>query len=34
MQETLKKMLHDGYDIAELKNVVEDVMRWENNSNK
>lgn len=34
MQETLKKMLHDGYDIAELKNVVEDVMRWEENSNK
>ena len=34
MQETLKKMLHDGYDIAELKTVVEDVMRWENNSNK
>ena len=34
MQETLKKMLHDGYDIAELKSVVEDVMRWENNSNK
>ena len=26
MQETLKKMLHDGYDIAELKTVVEDVM--------
>ena len=26
MQETLKKMLHDGYDIAELKNVVEDVL--------
>ena len=34
MQETLKKMLHDGYDITELKTVVEDVMRWENNSNK
>ena len=34
MQETLKKMLHDGYDIAELKTVVEDVMRCENNSNK
>ena len=34
MQETLKKMLHDGYDIAELKNVVEDIMRWEENSNK
>ena len=34
MQETLKKMLNDGYDIAELKSVVEDVMRWENNSNK
>ena len=34
MQETLKKMLHDGYDIAELKTVVEDVIRWENNSNK
>ena len=34
MQETLKKMLHDGYDIAELKTVVEDVMRGENNSNK
>ena len=26
MQETLKKMLHDGYDIAELKSVVEDVL--------
>ena len=26
MQETLKKMFHDGYDIAELKTVVEDVM--------
>ena len=26
MQETLKKMLHDGYDISELKTVVEDVM--------
>ena len=34
MQETLKKMLNDGYDIAELKTVVEDVMRGENNSNK
>ena len=34
MQETLKKMLHDGYDITELKTVVEDVTRWENNSNK
>lgn len=34
MQETLKKMLHDGYDIAELKNVVEDVMRREEDSNK
>ena len=31
MQETLKKMLHDGYDIAELKTVVEDVMRGEGN---
>ena len=26
MQKTLEKMLHDGYDIAELKNVVEDVL--------
>lgn len=34
MQETLKKMLHDGYDIAELKSVVEDVMRREENSNE
>ena len=31
MQETLKKMLHDGYDIAELKTVVEDVMCREEN---
>lgn len=31
MQETLKKMLNDGYDIAELKTVVEDVMRGEGN---
>ena len=31
MQETLKKMLHDGYDIAELKSVVEDVMYREGN---
>ena len=31
MQETLKKMLNDGYDIAELKTVVEDVMRGEVN---
>ena len=31
MQETLKKMLHDGYDIAELKTVVEDVMYREEN---
>ena len=31
MQETLKKMLHDGYDIAELKTVVEDVIRREEN---
>lgn len=31
MQETLEKMLHDGYDIAELKTVVEDVMYREGN---
>ena len=31
MQETLKKILNDGYDIAELKTVVEDVMRGEGN---
>lgn len=29
MEETIIKMLHDGYDISELKNVVEDVMRRE-----